>query len=132
MRTPTDIIYPELSYRVTGLLMETQDILGRFCHERQYGDCFELLLKRERVSYQREQTVTVPVAGRMVTSNRVDCIINRQILVELKTVPFLTKQDYYQTMRYLKAANLKLGLLVNLRSLYLKPKRILNSSHHSH
>ena len=40
---------------------------------------------------------------------------------------FITKEDYYQMQRYLKAANLKLGLIVNFRTTYLHPKRILCS-----
>lgn len=129
----TSIVYPELSYAVTGLLMEAQHVLGRFCTERQYADCFETLLRRKNVTYQRELSIPA-VVGRdeKVGGNRADFLIEGMLLVELKAVPFLTKRDYYQVMRYLKAVNLKLGLLTNMRSGYLKPKRILNSSHHSH
>lgn len=127
-----DIIYPELSYSITGLLMKSQNDLGRFCREKQYGDIFEILLKENNIKYKRELNTNFKINEKEINGNRIDFIIDDKIVVELKTVPFLTKKDYYQTMRYLKANNLKLGLLVNFRSEYLKPKRILNSSHHSH
>lgn len=128
----TRIVYPELSYAITGLLMKAQRELGRFCTEHQYADCLEALLKHGGVLYERE--LRLPIAARLglMGGNRADFVIERKILVEMKAVPFLTKRDYYQTMRYLLAANLRLGLLTNMRSEYLKPKRILNASHHSH
>ena len=130
MRKPIEIIYPELSYKITGLLMEVQGSLGRFCKEKQYGDYFEILLNKNGLKYRREPSINFKIETEIITGNRIDFIIEDKILVEIKTVPFLTKKDYYQTMRYLKAANLKLALLVNFRSEYLKPKRVLNSSHH--
>ena len=126
------IIYPELSYKINGLLMETQSRLGRFCREKQYGDYFEILLKKSGLKYIREPSVDFKIETEIVKGNRIDFIIDDKILVEMKAVPFLTKKDYYQTMRYLRSANLKLALLVNFHSEYLKPKRVLNSSHHSH
>lgn len=126
------IVFADLSYQITGLFLETQKRLGRFARERQYADYLEILLKREGISYSRESVVVVAIGPETMKSNRCDFVIDGKLLVEVKTVPYLSKRDYYQTMRYLRAANLRLGLLVNFRSEYLKPKRILNSSHHSH
>lgn len=110
--------------------MEAQNTLGRFVKERQYADLFEALLKIKSVNYRREACLDFKDSAVAIKGNRADFVVENKILVELKSLPFLTRKDYYQTMRYLKAANLKLGLLVNCRSEYLKPKRVLNSSHH--
>ena len=125
------VVYPEFSYVLVGLFMETQRKHGRFAKEKQYGDYFESLLIREGIAYVRELPLNKLTNDPVFKSNRIDFIANNKILIEMKVVPFLGKGDYYQTMRYLQAANLKLGLLVNFRSEYLKPKRILNSLHHS-
>jgi hypothetical protein len=37
----------------------------------------------------------------------------------------LTKEDYYQLQRYLQESRAKLGLLVNFRNKYIKPKRVV-------
>ena len=116
--------------------MRLQEKLGRYCKEKQYADALEIMLKTASVSYQREPAIHFELSEETVKGNRADFIVENKILIELKTIPYITKRDYYQTMRYLKAANLKLGLLINFRSEYLKPKRILNSSYrvsqHSH
>ncbi len=123
----TEIIYPELSYKVTGLCMKTQEKVGRFGKEKQYADALEILLKQEGVPYRRETPLAINIGNGVVGGNVADFVIADIILLEIKAVPFLRKQDFYQTMRYLEAANLRLGLLVNFRSRYLKPKRILNA-----
>ena len=39
------IIYPELSYKLSGIIYSVQNNLGRFCNEKQYGDALEYRLK---------------------------------------------------------------------------------------
>ena len=66
-----------------------------------------------------------------IKGNIVDFLIDNKILVDFKAKIFLNKEDYYQMQRYLESSNLKLGLLVNFRNNYLKPKRIINFKNHS-
>jgi len=58
----------------------------------------------------------------------VDFIIENKIIIDIKAKKFITKEDYYQMLRYLKGANLELGIIYNFRNTYLKPKRVLNSA----
>lgn len=117
------IIHSKLSYMVTGLCFKVQSDLGRFCRERQYGDALEKYLKVSNVEYKREAVLD----NKLIHGNRADFIIDNKILLELKVIPFITKEDYFQVQRYLKNTELKLGLIVNFRSKYLKPKRIINN-----
>ena len=48
------LIYPELSYLITGVCFDTQNTLGRFSRERQYGDSIEEKLIALNLSYKRE------------------------------------------------------------------------------
>ena len=116
------IIEKELSYKINGILFGIHNRLGRFARERQYGDELEIELKRRGINFKRENSLEV--GGRK--SNFVDFIIEDKIVLELKAKPFTDKEDYYQLQRYLHNARIKLGLLVNFRDRYLKPKRILN------
>ena len=59
--------------------------------------------------------------------NRIDYLIEQKIIVDIKAKPFITKEDYRQMQRYLQSSNMELGMIVNFRNVYLKPKRILNS-----
>jgi len=124
------IIHKELSYRINGLLFKTHKELGRFCRERQYADKFEELLKNTCLKYKREYELK-KLKPDSPKGNRVDFLIENKIIIDLKTKSFITKEDYYQIQRYLKASNLELGLIVNFRNSYLKPKRVLNNDFYS-
>ncbi|OGM61073.1 hypothetical protein A3A75_02780 [Candidatus Woesebacteria bacterium RIFCSPLOWO2_01_FULL_39_10] len=115
-----NLIYPELSYQINGILFQAHNELGRYSRERQYGNFVEQRLKEEKIDYKRE----VSIAS---TGNIVDFLIEDKIILELKNVRITTKRDYFQIQRYLQATGIKLGLLVNFRSRYLKPKRIIKT-----
>lgn len=119
-----DIIYKELSYKINGLLFEVHNKLGRFCREKQYGDAFEKLLITEDIKFEREKPIPLEMIDNQGT-NKVDFIVDNKIVLEFKAKPFILKEDYYQTQRYLQAGGHRLGFIVNFRNKYLKPIRII-------
>jgi len=125
------ILHKDLSYRLTGLLFKVHKELGRFARERQYGDKLENLLKADGLEFQREYDIKKLEAA-SPKGNRVDFLVSKVIIVDLKAKPFITKEDYFQMRRYLQASNLELGIIVNFRVYKLAPKRVLNSSYSDH
>jgi len=125
------VVYKELSYKVTGLLFKIHRELGRFRSEKQYADYYEKLLISEGVKYVREYRFEDFKYGKGKVRCVIDFIIEDKIILEFKTKDFITKEDYFQTKRYLVTLNLKLALLVNFRQKRLVPKRILNKDYFS-
>ena len=124
------IIYPELSYIINGILFKTHNTLGKNCSEGQYSDFVEKLLKESGIKYEREKILPPIFDGEKAGRNKVDFLIDNKIIIilELKSKKVISKDDYYQVKRYLTALSKKLGIIVNFRSSYIYPKRILNSS----
>ncbi len=116
--TNEKLIYPELSYTLTGICFAVHNTLGRFSREKQYCDSISEKLKEARISYEREFVV-----GK--TGNRVDFLVENKIILEIKAKQFILKEDYYQLQRYLQILSKKLGLMINFRDRYLKPHRII-------
>lgn len=115
-----DLLYENLTYEIRGLLFETHRELGRFAREKQYADLFEKKLVGRGIKYAREQSI-----GN--SGNILDFVIDDKIIVEFKAKPFLVKTDYFQLQRYLQSSQLRLGLLVNFRSEFLNPQRVLRA-----
>ncbi len=113
-----ELMYPELSYVLNGILFAVHNEVGLYGRKKQYGDLIEIKLKESNLSYVRECRISD-------TGNIVDFIIDNKIVLELKTKRILTKDDYEQTQRYLQQTQLKLGILVNFRNKYIKPSRIV-------
>jgi GxxExxY protein len=124
----TKLIYPELSYKINGILFNVHNELGRFYNEKQYCDAIENRLKNLGLSYEREKILSPAFAEEMQGRNKTDFLVEDKIVLEIKTKKFLTRDDYYQVKRYLSVLNKKLGILVNFHRKYIEPKRILNSS----
>ncbi|PIP33817.1 hypothetical protein COX22_02350 [Candidatus Falkowbacteria bacterium CG23_combo_of_CG06-09_8_20_14_all_49_15] len=121
------IIHKELSYQICKLLFKTHNDLGRFRNEKQYADYFEKLLITEGIKYQREYNFIDQKSVNKKIRCKVDFLIDNIIIVEFKAKNFITKNDYYQTQRYLNTLNLELAIIVNFRQYRLAPKRVLNS-----
>jgi len=112
------VIYPDLSYKITGILFAAHNELGQYAREKQYGDLIEKKLKETKIPYKRELSISD-------SGNILDFIIDDRIILELKSIRMITRDNYRQIQNYLQAANIKLGLLINFRSKYLKPIRII-------
>ncbi len=122
-----NIIHPEISYKITGILFKVRKDLGCYKNEKQYCDAIEKELKKELIIYQREKILPESFEGEYKGRNKIDFLIEDKIILEIKAKPFVTKDDYYQIRRYLEGLQKELGILVNMRRYYLHPKRILNS-----
>jgi len=112
------LIYPDLSYTLTGILFSVHNDIGIFGKEKQYADLLAKKLEIQKIPFLRERDIGD-------SGNRIDFIVYQKFLIELKAKRGLTKEDYIQTQRYLQETGLRLGLLVNFRESYLKPKRII-------
>ena len=123
------IVHKDLSYKLVGLMFEAHRKLGRYRNEKQFSDYFEKLLRREKISYERE----FRFEDFQYSLGKVRCIcdfiVEGKILLEFKTKDHLTKQDYYQVKRYLVTLNLQLGIIVNFRQERIVPKRVLNNTY---
>lgn len=116
------VIYPELSYKIVGILFEAHGELGTYAREKQYGDFIGKRLKEAKISFKRE----LPIGD---SGNILDFLIEDKIVLEIKAVRKILPDHYRQIQNYLQQSNKKLGLLVNFRTSHLRPIRIVKIDH---
>ena len=125
-RIGTQLVYPELSYRLCGLCFDVHNSLGRYRNEKQYGDALEQLMTVAGISFEREKELPASFEGEHNRRNIVDFIVDNSIILDLKAKSFITKEDYFQMQRYLASSSKKLGIIINFRQKVLTPKRVVN------
>ncbi len=119
--TKVPLLYPELSFTLVGILFSAQNELGPYSREKQYNDLVEEKLKEAKIKYKRELRIGD-------SGNILNFLIDDKIILETKSVTSITKEHFRQIQNYLESTGIKLGILVNFRSRYLKPIRVLKSS----
>lgn len=124
------IIEPELSFKINGLLYEVQNQLGTKFQEKHYSKAIEALLIKNKIPYEKEKGFNLFFENKLLGNFRADFVIDGKILLELKTVDYLTSEHKTQTIRYLNALDLPLALLINFRFRPLKIWRITKGRSH--
>lgn len=102
-----------LAHRTIGCAITVHRLLGPGFRERIYQDALCLELNEQGLRFEREKPISIPFKQWTIPGHRVDLIVEEAVLVELKSVPRLGKLHRQQVLSYLRAANLRLGLLIN-------------------
>lgn len=119
------LLYPELSYKLMGVLFGVYNELGGGYQERIYQSAVRKALIRNKIGFQEEVWVDLYYDGGKISSYRLDFIIEHKIVLELKVGPKFTPRDIMQVLGYLKRSKLELGILVSFSRNKMFHKRIL-------
>jgi GxxExxY protein len=103
----------ELTERIIGAAIEVHRILGPGLLESIYEEalCHELILRK--ISAERQVEVDVIYKGKVIKGQKLDILVAKEVVVELKAVSKLPDVATAQTLSYLKATGLKRALLLN-------------------
>ncbi len=120
------LIYREEAYRVIGLCMEVHRILGKGHSEVVYKDALEYEFSINQIPFSREKSYKIKYKDIILPRGyNADFVVYDKIILESKAVESLTNSHVKQTLNYLAASKLKLGLLVNFGEDSLTHKRIV-------
>jgi GxxExxY protein len=120
-----DLLYPELSYQIIGVLFDVYNTLGYGYQEKYYQRAISNRFKKINLSLKEQVPVEIKFQGNEIGKYFLDFIIEDKIVLEIKKDNFL-KTDFDQLYAYLKATGLKLGILGNFTKRGLQFKRIVN------
>jgi len=99
--------------KIISSAIEVHKILGPGLLESIYEEalCYEFQLKG--IKFERQKELDVFYKGKVIKGQRVDLIVNGEVIVEIKSVRRLEEIFTAQLLSYLKSTGLKRGLLIN-------------------
>ena len=110
-----------LTDKVIGLAIEVHRQLGLGLLESAYEECLSYELAQAKFVFERQ--VALPVIYKSVRLDcgyRLDLIVEKRLILELKTVERLMPIHEAQVITYLKLTGISTGLLLNFNSVILK------------
>ncbi|UBM62185.1 GxxExxY protein [Candidatus Sulfidibacterium hydrothermale] len=120
----------DISYQCIGTAIEVHKSIGPGLLESAYENAlaYDLRIK----GYDVQQQVAMPFVYKEVKLDvgyRIDILVNKKVIIEVKSVETLAPVHYAQLLTYLRLSGVKLGLLINFNAKTLKDNihRIVNN-----
>jgi GxxExxY protein len=113
------------SGRILGAAVDVHRALGPGFLESIYQNALVVALTHRGIRFEQQCEVDVWFEGQKVGVHRLDLLVDRQIVVEIKAVKALEDIHYAQLRSYLKATDLHVGLLLNFNAPTLVAKRVV-------
>ena len=106
--------FDSLSNTVIGAAIHVHRVLGPGLLESAYDECLTWALTRRKILVERQRVLPIVFEGyRANAAYRIDMLVEKQLIVEIKTVERVLPVHEAQLRTYLRLSGLKTGLLFN-------------------
>ena len=111
----------QITEKIIGCAIEVHKELGPGLLESAYEECLFYELKRAGLNAERQ--IPVPVVYKDIKLDcgyRMDILVEKRVIIELKTVDAIIPVHEAQILTYMKFAKKEIGLLINFNVTLLK------------
>ena len=110
-----------LSNSVIGVAIKVHKVLRPGLLESAYEECVCCELSEAGIAFERQAPLPIMYKNiKLDCGYRMDIVVNKAIILELKSVESTLPIHEAQILTYLKLSNLKLGILLNFNVAYMK------------
>lgn len=121
-----DILFKEESYKIIGACFEVHNVLGHGFKEAVYKDALEFEFSKLGIPFIRERPFTITYKEQKLKHFFVtDFVVFDGIILEIKIGNYIGDPYIKQTLNYLKASGLKLGVVINFGKPSLEYQRVI-------
>ena len=103
----------ELSSKIINAFYTVYNTLGYGFLEKVYENSMMIELNKIGLNCSRQVPISVKYGNEIVGEYYADILVEDKIILELKAIKTLTKQDEAQLLSYLTATDIEVGLLLN-------------------
>ncbi len=121
----------EIASSVIGIAIEIHKALGPGLLESAYKECMYYKIRTSGLLIEKEKPMPLIYEEvKLDCGYRIDLLVEKKLVIEIKSVDALNDIHLAQTLTYLKLGNYKLGLLINFNVVFLKSgiKRVINGT----
>ncbi|MEP6676682.1 MAG: GxxExxY protein [Ferruginibacter sp.] len=121
-----NLLLKEPSYELVGICMEIHRELGMGFKETIYKDALEYEFRKHKIKFERERKFEILYKGFVLPhSYAADFIVHDSIILEVKATSLTTNNFVKQTINYLKASDLQLGIIANFGQASFTSQRVV-------
>ena len=112
--SPDRLLYQNEAFQIRGAAFEVYRAMGAGFLEAVYQECLEIEFSRRGVPFQKGEPLSLSYRDQPLSQTYVaDLLCYDRIIIELKAVRTIAPEHRAQTINYLRATGMKLGLLIN-------------------
>ena len=116
------------TFAIIGAAIEVHKELGSGFLEAVYQEALEREFTYQEIPYKSQPPVRIKYKGEPLKKKyEPDFICYDEVIVEIKAMDKLSSNEHAQIINYLKASELKVGLLINFGAKSLEHKRFVYS-----
>lgn len=104
------LVHPELSYKLVGILYKVFNELGGGYQEKVYQAAVRKELINNKLGFIEQVGVDLLYDADKISRYRLDFVIEHKIVLELKVTPRFSPRDIMQVLGYLKKSGLELDI----------------------
>jgi GxxExxY protein len=121
----------EIANKIIGIAIDVHKALGSGLLESAYKECLYYKVGTSGLLIEKEKPIPLVFEEvKLDCGYRLDLLVEKKLVIEVKSVEALNDIHLAQTLTYLKLGNFKLGLLINFNVVLLKEgiKRVINGT----
>lgn len=118
--------FEALSGKVIEVALAVHKELGPEFLESIYENAVKVALQHRGIAFEYQKVIPIYFEQEHVGLHRIDLIIEKLLIVELKAIKDLEDIHFAQLRSYLRATGLPVGLLMNFNAPRLVIKRVVN------
>jgi len=112
-----ELLYKDEVFRIIGAAIEVHKTLGSGFLEAVYQEAFEYELSLRKLPFISQQSLKIQYKEHVLNKEYLaDLVCFNNIIVELKALQKLSGNEESQLLNYLKATEMRVGLLINFGS----------------
>lgn len=119
-------LYENLTYKLRGIFFKVYNGLGPGLKENIYKRAIIKELLNLKIPFEEEKLVEIKYQNEKIGQQRIDLLIDKKLILEIKATDKHHPLFDTQTLTYLKATGLKLALVINFGGKRLIIKRFIN------